>query len=289
MVRPRSKHSIVPTSRTVRMLNVLRKQMAFIERGFIVDTSYKLDFAQQLVTSLLPLVSFFFLGRLVGGESAQVLDRYGGEYYPFAFVGIALTQFLNRALGTFGTSIQRAQATGVLEAVLSTKTSPAAVVLLDATYSFLLAGLHLTIVVAVASWGFGVSFVRADWSSVAVIGVLSLMAFSGLGILSAVAIVLFKRGDPVRMLMGPGGGLLAGALFPTSLLPGWLQVIASCLPTTHALELMRLALLQGATLAELERPLSILAGMAVTVLPVSVWAFDRAVEKGRRDGSLLHY
>ena len=52
---------------------------------------------------------------------------------------------------------------------------------------------------------------------------------------------------------------------------------------------LRMALFRGASVAELAYPLSMLAVMVLVLLPASVWAFGAAVDKGRRDGSLLHY
>ncbi len=70
-------------------------------------------------------------------------------------------------------------------------------------------------------------------------------------------------------------------------MPEWLQMLAQALPITHALEAMRLALFAGRSVGELWLPLTVLAVMAMVLLPGSIWAFNLAVEKGRREGSLI--
>jgi hypothetical protein len=47
-------------------------------------------------------------------------------------------------------------------------------------------------------------------------------------------------------------------LFPVNILPDWLQVVAHFNPVTYALDAMRSALLGGANVADLWRPLAVL-------------------------------
>ncbi len=56
--------------------------------------------------------------------------------------------------------------------------------------------------------------------------VLTIAAFSGLGLLSATAIVLLKKGDPIELLIGSTSSLLGGAFFPVVVMPEWLQGLA---------------------------------------------------------------
>ncbi|MCP4549325.1 MAG: ABC transporter permease, partial [bacterium] len=76
---------------------------------------------------------------------------------------------------------------------------------------------------------------------------------------------------------------------PVAVMPDWMQLAAKLLPITYALEAMRRALFEGQSLRDLWLPLTVLAAMAVVLLPASLWAFSQAVEKGRRDGSLVQY
>lgn len=98
-----------------------------------------------------------------------------------------------------------------------------------------------------------------------------------------------KRGDPVTLLLGSGTALFSGAFFPANLLPSWLQPVSAVLPTTHAVEALRLAIFRGLSVGELQRPLFGLASAAIVILPLGLWTLSRAIESGRRDGTLLHY
>ena len=83
--------------------------------------------------------------------------------------------------------------------------------------------------------------------------------------------------------------LVSGVLYPVELLPRWLQQIGEFVPLTHALEGMRLALLKGATVADLSGTLVTLTAFAIVLLTLGIGAFDRAVAIAKHTGSLTQY
>jgi ABC-2 type transport system permease protein len=265
------------------------KAVAFFRRDLQIESSYKLAFVFESLTSLLPALTFYFVSRMMAREEMASLARYGGAYFPFAVVGVAFMQYFTTALTNFAATIRRSQMAGCLEAMLSTRTQAGTVIVLSSVYSFIVKMFHLVLILGV-SWMFlGVSFGSCNVLSAGVILVLSLLSLSGLGIFSAAFIVMLKKGDPIEWLIGAASSLLSGAVFPVSVMPGWLRGLSACLPTTYALEGLRMAMLKGFSLAMLWREVAVLASMAAILLPASVWAFSKAVEKGRRDGTLMHY
>jgi len=269
---------------------IVQKAIAFFRRDLQIESSYKLAFVFEAMTTLFPLLTLYFIAKLMSPTAADPrLAPYGGAYFPFAVIGLAFTQYFMTALTNFAGTIRRSQMAGCLEAMLSTRTPPGTVILLSSVYSFVAKLFHLVMVLA-ASWLLlGVDFSRCNWLSAGVTLVLTVMGFSGLGILSAAFIIVMKKGDPVEWLVGALGSLLGGALFPVAVMPQWLQSISALLPTTYALEAMRLAMLKGHSLWMLRVDLAVLLATAIVLLPVSVWMFSKAVERGRRDGTLMHY
>jgi len=265
------------------------KILAFIKRDLIIESSYKFAFVFETLTSVFPVLSFYFIARLVGESGARSLTKYGGSYFPFVMIGIAFSQYFMLALRTFAATIRRSQMAGCLEAMLSTRTDPQVVILLSSLYSFLAKLAHIGIVFAVAGLFLGVELGGANVVSAAVVLVLTVATFSSMGIFAAAIIVVLKKGDPIEWIFGSLSTLLGGALFPTSLLPGWARRVSDLLPITYALDAMRLAILKGHSLAQLWRQVAIMGGMSLVLLPISVWCFTLAVEKGRRDGTLMHY
>jgi ABC-2 type transport system permease protein len=117
---------------------------------------------------------------------------------------------------------------------------------------------------------------------------LSLLAFSGLGILSASYLLLFKRGNPAKWFFLGISSVAGGMLFPVSILPDWLQFVARLNPVTHALEAMRASLLGGATIAALWRPLGVLLPFAAVLLPLSMSIFAWSLRRTKITGTLSH-
>jgi ABC-2 type transport system permease protein len=74
-----------------------------------------------------------------------------------------------------------------------------------------------------------------------------------------------------------------------SVLPGWLRAAGRFLPLTHALAVLRGALLVGAGPGELRASLLALLIFAGALAPVGAVLFAYALKRARLDGSLSHY
>ena len=119
--------------------------------------------------------------------------------------------------------------------------------------------------------------------------ILTILAFSGIGLISAGFIIVFKQGSPITFLVTTASGLLGGVLYPVAVLPSSLEPFAYLLPITHALEAMRQILLNGATLAAVYDKALILALFTVLLLPLGLAAFGYGLKMARKEGSLIHY
>ena len=77
--------------------------------------------------------------------------------------------------------------------------------------------------------------------------------------------------------------------YPVEALPEWLRPLAHALPITPALEALRAALFQGASLGALRDQLMALAAFAFLLGPLAAWLFARTLRRARIDGSLGLY
>jgi ABC-2 type transport system permease protein len=141
------------------------------------------------------------------------------------------------------------------------------------------------------AWGallFHFPLQAANWLSVLLVLLATLLAFCGLGIFSAAYLLLFKRGNPGKWLFLSIASLAGGMLFPVTILPDWLQIIARLNPVTYALDAMREALLDGATVPQIAPKLFVLLVFAVVLLPTSVLGFSWALRRTKITGTLSH-
>jgi ABC-2 type transport system permease protein len=232
---------------------------------------------------------FFFLSRLVGTTISGPLAPYGGSYFPFVLIGIAVQNYLTFSLSRFSGSLRESQLSGTLEAVLTTPVSLPLFLTGATLYSFVFNALRVFAYLGAGALLFQVHF---NWSRLpAALGILCLTmaAFSSLGIFASAFIIVFKRGDPVNWTFSVLSWLLGGVYYPVSVLPEWLQKAADLIPMTHTLEALRVVLLTDGTLSSIAWQFTALALWAVIGLPVSLACFRYALNRARRQGTLGHY
>ncbi|HLW79924.1 MAG TPA: ABC transporter permease, partial [Terriglobia bacterium] len=254
-----------------------------LKRDLSTDLSYKLSFAFQLANILIAIAAFYFLSHMLGRGAFR-----GYEPFAFILVGMTMNDIMTTSMACYSQAIRGNQPMGTLKMVLATPTSPAAFVLLSSLYPVLRSAFDALLYVG-AGLLFGLDLGRVNVLGVVAIYLLSVMAFSSIGILSATFTLVFKRGDPLMWLFGGLSWLLGGVYYPVDVLPRFLRDAAQLLPITHALAAMRAALLGGASLGELGREMAILAAFAVAGLPLSLAGFYWGVRRARISGTIAHF
>lgn len=266
-----------------------RKLPAFVRRDFLVAWSYRLGFFTDIVGLVTQVITFYFLGLMI--DPAE-LPRYGGSqasYLEFASIGLAVGMFVIIALSRVATAVRGEQMMGTLESVLVTPTSSSTVQLGSVTFDVLYIPLRTGLFLALVALTFGLDM-HPGGILPALLVLFALMPFVwGLGVLSAAAIVTFRRGAGVVGIAATLMGLVSGTVFPLDLLPGWAQVLAEANPIAIAVDGMRQVLLgdEGWS-AALHDALVLLPGSAVA-LAIGLWAFRLALARERRRGTLGLY
>jgi len=277
------------SSSAVRTKLALRKVLAFLKRDFRINASYKLAFSYQFFGVFFQLTLFYFISKVFRGAIAPYLRGYGGDYFSFVLIGIAFSGYLRVGLTSFSGSIREAQMRGTLEALLATPTSISLIIFASSLWPFIWTTFNVLVYIT-----FGVLVFKATLNLGSLLGaflilVLTVIAHSAIGILSASFVVVFKRGNPIDWLIGIGSTLLGGIYYPVEALPSWLRGVASLLPITHSLKGMRGAILQGLSLSEVLGDIFFLLVFSMVLLPLAVFVFGKALNKAKRDGSLTHY
>lgn len=265
------------------------KAVAFVKRGFLHASSYRLNFFGTYLGGLLSVVFFAVLARFYGSAQPAALAPYGGDYFTFLLIGGAFARYLSLGLRHFGRELEHELAAGTVEPVMVTATPPG-LALLGPSLWILIEGIVLLAVqLGIGAAFFGADFSHANWPAVLVLAALTLLALNSWGILSAAFVILFKRADPLSWLVDVTIFMLAGVYFPVQIIPVGLRVFAYLLPLSHALEGLRFAIMRGKSLAELWPYVLILVAFNVVLLPVCLVAFRFALDHVRRRGSLGHY
>jgi ABC-2 type transport system permease protein len=234
-------------------------------------------------------LTLYFVALFIGPTAHTSLKRYGGDYFSFVLIGIALGAYLGIALNGFSSRIRRAQVEGTFEALLVTQTGIPMILFGSCLYDIAFTSVRVAAYLVVGALLLGMDLSQANVVAALTVLVLGVLAFAGVGVLSASVIMVLKKGVPFNWVFGSVSWLLAGVFYPVKVLPEWMQKAAAFLPLTHTLEGMRLALLRGFALGDLVPQIVALLIFGVVLLPLSILTFSWAVCRAKRDGSLTHY
>ena len=119
--------------------------------------------------------------------------------------------------------------------------------------------------------------------------VLSVLAFSALGMVAAAFTIHTKRASIVIGFAEVVFTVVGGVLYPVSALAGWLQVVAHLLPISYSLDALRRVLLPNPDWAQVGIDCIALGICVLILVPVALAIFEWSVKRARLRGSLAQY
>lgn len=270
------------------MIRSLRDLPLFLFRDLRIARTYRSPFVLEIIEALFGAAMFYYVARFVDSPQLQASLPQGSSYFAYSLVGFVFFDYLHAALDSFDRSLEEARDSGTLEPLLVTQASLPIILVGSAIYPFVATTARIAIYLVWGAVLFGFPLSAANWLSALLVLVASLLAFSGLGIFSSAYLLLFKRGNPAKWFFLGVSSVVGGMLFPVSILPGWLQVVARLNPVTYALNAMRASLLEGAAVPQIVPALLVLLLFTAFLLPSSVWFFSWALRRTKITGTLSH-
>jgi ABC-2 type transport system permease protein len=173
--------------------------------------------------------------------------------------------------------------------MMGTQTRPEEAILFSSFYSLIVSLLQIIFIFLVGALAFKADLSRINLLSTSLAFALSVLVFVGFGILSASFIVVYKKGDPLGWLILTLNFIFGGAFFPLEQMPIWMQRASAFIPATYALDSLRMSIMKGSSPIELARPLAILGLIAALILPASFAIFRLAIQKAKREGTMMLY
>jgi ABC-2 type transport system permease protein len=271
---------------SLAVILLLRRVRAFVVRDFQLAVSYRLEFFLRILTILLVVTTFFFISKIfVGSETPFSQWRY-----PLAawITGLAVFNYFMTGFSSLANAIRSEQMQGTLESVLLSPISVPTVVVASSAWDFALATFNSFLYLFFGWLFFDVHF-QGNFLLALLFLLLTTLVLACIGILSASFAMVFKRGDPFGILLGTGSALFSGVFFPTQLLGSGFSTVSRILPSTYGLDGIRRVLIEGQGLSEVSEPLVTLFIFLALLLPFSLWVFARAVQRAKREGSLIQY
>lgn len=268
---------------------MLRTAAVFIKRDFLQDISYRASFVLKLLSVVFSAAIFYFVSDVVKGSTSAFLKPYGGNYFPFVLIGIALLDYHTLSLQVFSNSIRDSQMMGTLEIMLLAPTRVSAVVLYSSLWGYIFTSFRFVLYLIAGVSLFGLKLGQANLVGAVVVLALSIVSFAGLGITTAGLIMLIKQAGSIHLMLGSVSLLLGGVAYPVDVLPSWLRQLSFLMPVTHSLTAMRQALLQGYSLIQLFPELLALTIFTAIFLPLGLLGFHLALRRVKFTGTLGHY
>jgi ABC-2 type transport system permease protein len=270
------------------MMQFFRDLLHFFRRDLRIASTYRSPFVLEAIEALFGATTFYYVARFVDSPALRAALPQGKTYFAYSLVGFVFFDYLNAALDTFDRSLQEARDSGTLEPLLVTQVSLPVILVGSAFYPFAATTLRIVVYLGWAAALFDFPLNAANWIAVAAVLIATLLAFSGLGVLSAAYLLLFKRGNPAKWFILGVSSIVGGMLFPVDILPPWLQVIARLNPVTYALDAMRGALLDGAGISAIGGSLLLLLVFGAVLLPISMLVFSWVLRRTKITGTLTH-
>lgn len=267
-------------------LSELGKAAAFVKKDMKISVSYKLQFIFQFLQIFFAVAVIYFIGKMLGSAGkTSVLKEYGADYFSFALVGLTINSYLRAGLVTITNDIRQTMNQGTLEAMCAAPINYAWLMLCSSLWQFVFETVRVTFYFVIAVSIFGMKLPNANWLGAVVTLGLTAPIFLMLGIMSCSVLIVVKRGDPINWVFSSLSALLAGTMFPVSILPSWLQTIALCLPLTHSLEAMRKCLLTGTGLNQVSGNIWALLGFVVVLIPLTILVNSMCMRLAKERGA----
>jgi len=268
---------------------MIRTAIAFIKRDCLIMLSYRFNFVFSIVGILVMVTVLYFLGGLVDSANVSFLKPYGGNYFGFLLIGIAFSDYAGISINSFSAIIRDGQLTGTLEIILSSPTRLFTFLFSSSLWSYIFSTFRLCLYFLVSIFVFKLEITEVNVAAAFIIFAFSIITFIAIGIISASLVIVVKQGDSVLRRIGAVSMLVSGIIFPTEYLPSLLNKISLFLPFTYTYHGLRLSILQGQSITQLQGDIAALSGFAVVFMMSSLIVFPYAVKKAKVKGSLTQY
>jgi ABC-2 type transport system permease protein len=263
-----------------------RASWAFVERNFyLVRRYWHLELA-FLVFNVTSAMSVLYIGEAqmqreaASGDARLDLVLYLG-------IGTVVWAYLRAVFANVGEMVAWERWEGTIEYTMMAPISRLTHMLGVSLFSVIYGLARSALLLGVLSLFFSVDLSNANLGGAALVLLAGSISFIGFGIMAAVLPLLFpERGEEMTFVISSLMLLVSGVYYPISVLPDWMEPLATVSPATYVLEGMRLALLEDAPTAALGSSLVPILLLGAIALPIGIAVFGWGERYAKRTGRL---
>ena len=276
------------------MRNIVRKPRwlvemvavwGYVQRNYFLTKRYFMWEIVWLVYITANAMAITFIGAGVESVGGAMVDT--AYLMTFLMVGALIWSYLSVLFDVLSETVSWERWEGTIEYTFMSPSSRVTHLLGMGIYAVVYGIAQIAIMFGVVTLFFELDLSEANyWGALLVLAVCSI-SLVGFGIVAAVLPLLSpEKGQQVSYIVSSVLLLVSGVYYDVSVLPGWMQAIATVSPVTYALEGSRAALQDGAGLAELWDSIRVLLVMGAVFVPLGLWVFHLGERYAKRTGKL---
>ena len=267
-------------------LNILR---ASFKKDFLFQYSYKLSFFTELFFAFLLIFFLLFLSKSFNFSEEYFYSRYKGEFFLFSITGFSMVNLMGQCYSSVTLNLREAQSFGYIEELYVTKNKFIFLSISSVLYTFTKAFTRL-LVIFIVSWYMSDQVLSIqDILKLLIICFDTLLSFIGISMIGLSIILIYKKGDYLSLVFVGGSLIISGAIYPNNVLPQFLIYISELLPLTHALDLIRIELVELTSQSTSSLMAAKLLILALAYLIIGYISISRALDHTRKKGNLADY
>jgi ABC-2 type transport system permease protein len=264
-----------------------RASLAFVERNlYLVRRYWHLELA-FLIFNVASAMSVLYIGE------AQMQASGGGsqegqlDLVLYLGIGTVVWAYLRAVFANVGEMVAWERWEGTIEYTMMAPITRLAHMLGVSLFSIIYGLARSALLLGVLSLFFSVDLSNANLGGAALILLVGSVSFLGFGIMAAVLPLLFpERGEEMTFVISSILLLVSGVYYPISVLPDWMEPIATISPATYVLAGMRAALLEGTPTLALGPAILPILVLGALSIPIGIVVFGWGERYAKRTGRL---
>lgn len=277
--------NIGPGTQKPHWLIELIATWGYVQRNYYLTKRYFMWEVVWLVYTTMNAVTITFIGAGAGELAGGGFDT--GRYMTYLLVGALIWSYLSVIFDVLSETVSWERWEGTMEYTFMSPASRATHLLGMGIYAVIYGIIRTAIVLGVASLFFDLDLSNANYLGALVVLAVCSISLVGFGVVAAVMPLLSpEKGQQVTYIVSAVLLLVSGVYYDVSVLPGWMQTVATFSPVTYALDGIRASLLEGARLGQLWGSIWPLLLMGVVFVPMGLWVFSLGESYAKRTGKL---
>ncbi len=274
----------VPPPPTSLFVREGRGAYAFVARNIHLVRRYLGWEVAFFVFTVANSLSIMYIGKaqqtVNSPEATQRLILYLG-------IGTLVWSYLRAVFDSISEMIAWERWEGTIEYTMMAPVSRLTHLLGTAFFSIVYGVVRTGILLVILSSFFRVDLSHVNAFAAALVLLVGSLSFVGIGMVAAVLPLLFpERGAEMTFVISGILLLVSGVYYPVSVLPGWMQPMATLSPATYVLRGMRAAILDGQGITHLGGTLVPLLLIGLISIPIGMWVFGIVERYAKRTGKL---